>query len=281
MSHKLYQPVRWGTIILVGMLLASPVSAQSGPAVAIGTVQCLIQPHSIINLGSPVEGFLDKVSVDRGDRVTKGQVVANLESGVEEATAELARARAKADVKVKAGQARLQYQQRRLNRNERLHKKKVVSFSTIDESRTEKTISALDLQEAKFNLRLAGLELKRAQEVLKRRTIRSPMDGIVVERFLSPGEYVNEQAPLLKLARVDLLKVEAFMQIAQYGNIRAGMRAEVFPQKPIGGRYVAEVTVVDKLLDAASGTFRVRLSLPNKDLLLPAGVRCQLKFIDQ
>jgi membrane fusion protein (multidrug efflux system) len=175
----------------------------------------------------------------------------------------------------------MEYQRRKLDRNERLLKKKVISFSAVDESRTEKRISDFDLQEAKVNLRLAKLEMKRALEVLKRRTIRSPVNGVVVDRFLSPGEYVSEQAPILKLARIDLLKIEAFMQIAHYGRVKVGMQAEILPQKPIGGRHLAKVTVVDKVLDAASGTFRVRLSLSNKDLLLPAGIRCQLRFLGE
>jgi len=46
----------------------------------------------------------------------------------------------------------------------------------------------------------------------------------------------------------------------------------------IGGTYAATVTVVDRVLDAASGTFGVRLTLPNPDLQLPAGIRCKVRF---
>jgi multidrug efflux pump subunit AcrA (membrane-fusion protein) len=65
---------------------------------------------------------------------------------------------------------------------------------------------------------------------------------------------------------------------AYYGQIRNGSKARVRPEKPIGGTYDATVTVVDRVLDAASGTFGVRLALPNPDLRLPAGIRCKVEF---
>jgi membrane fusion protein, multidrug efflux system len=54
--------------------------------------------------------------------------------------------------------------------------------------------------------------------------------------------------------------------------------ARVFPQAPIGGEYEARVLVVDPLLDPASGTFGVRLELPNPEGRLQAGLRCEVTF---
>jgi multidrug efflux pump subunit AcrA (membrane-fusion protein) len=113
---------------------------------------------------------------------------------------------------------------------------------------------------------------------LKQRTLRSPIDGVVVERLLVPGEYQNEQTPILTLAQIDPLRVEVFVSTAYYGQIRAGSKAEVRPEQPVGGAYAAVVTVVDRVLDAASGTFGVRLALPNPDLQLPAGIACKVSF---
>ena len=47
----------------------------------------------------------------------------------------------------------------------------------------------------------------------------------------------------------------------------------------VGGQYSAKVTVVDKLVDAASGTFGVRLELPNPGNQLPAGLKCRINFL--
>ena len=62
------------------------------------------------------------------------------------------------------------------------------------------------------------------------------------------------------------------------GKISVGMQAVVKPEEPVKGEFPAKVTVVDKVVDAASGTFGVRLELPNPDLKLPAGLKCAVRF---
>jgi hypothetical protein len=57
------------------------------------------------------------------------------------------------------------------------------------------------------------------------------------------------------------------------------MKAEVIPEEPIGGKHKARVVIVDRVLDAASGTFGIRLQLPNRKYKLPAGLRCQVIFL--
>jgi hypothetical protein len=59
------------------------------------------------------------------------------------------------------------------------------------------------------------------------------------------------------------------------------MNAEVKPESPPGGVYTAVVKIVDTVIDAASGTFGVRLELPNPDYHIPAGLKCQVVFLDE
>jgi multidrug efflux pump subunit AcrA (membrane-fusion protein) len=113
-----------------------------------------------------------------------------------------------------------------------------------------------------------------AQAQLGLRTIRSPIGGVVVERYLSPGERVEER-PLYRIAMVNPLRVEVVLPSSFYGAIRAGMPVAVTPEFPGAAPRTARVTVVDQVLDGASNTFRIRLELPNPDLALPAGLRCK------
>ena len=68
------------------------------------------------------------------------------------------------------------------------------------------------------------------------------------------------------------------MPLSQFGKIRPGTTAEIVPENPVGGRYTATVTIVDPVLDAASGTIGIRLELPNPGYALPAGIRCHARF---
>jgi multidrug efflux pump subunit AcrA (membrane-fusion protein) len=125
---------------------------------------------------------------------------------------------------------------------------------------------------------LKSLELARAEAGLELKTIRSPDDGVVTERALSGGEYVNQESHILTIARLSELRVETYLPVALYGQVAEGDIATVEPEPPIGGSYKAKVAVVDHVFDAASGTFGVRLLLPNPDLRLPAGMRCKVRF---
>jgi hypothetical protein len=60
--------------------------------------------------------------------------------------------------------------------------------------------------------------------------------------------------------------------------VKQGQKATVMPEPPVGGRYDTTVALVDKVVDAASGTFGVRLELRNRKSEIPAGVRCRVQF---
>lgn len=241
-------------------------------------LDCLIEPYVTVNISSAVSGLLDTVTVDRGDLVKKGQVLATLDSSVEAATVEVYRARATLESTIKANQARLELSTRSHSRNEGMFQKALIPADKMDEAETTKRVAELSLLEATDAKRLAELELQRATAELARRTIRSPVNGVVVERLLSPGEFVSENI-MLKLAQLDPLRVEVFVPVAMFGEIAVGMRAQVMPEAPIGGVHEARVTVANRVVDAASGTFGVRLELPNQGYRLPAGLKCKIRFL--
>ncbi|MCP5368564.1 MAG: efflux RND transporter periplasmic adaptor subunit [Hyphomicrobiales bacterium] len=256
--------------------VTAPVAAD--PFLDGGELDCLIEPRNVIKLGAPVDGIVAAIEADRGDAVTKGQVVARLESGVEEAVVALAEARAQDAFDIQSSRARFEFLQRKQDRATRLKSTNVVSASALDEAEMEARVAQLAVREAEFKQHLAKLELKRAQEILNQRVVRSPVDGVVVERLMSPGEYRHEQAPILAVAEIDPLNVEVFVPLTLFGQVKLGGGAVVVPEQPVGGSYAARVTVVDQVLDAASGTFGVRLELPNPGHRLPAGIRCRIRF---
>jgi RND family efflux transporter MFP subunit len=267
-------------IARLGSIIVALLAMNASPAAGTDSVELdgLIEPYLIVKVGSPVAGILKAVEVDRGDLVTKGQLLATLQSEVEKATMALARARAGMESSINAKQARLKFSLRKQDRMEALYGKKVIPFEEMDESRTNSALALMELAEARENKRLAELEYKRSLEVVNRMAIRSPIKGVVMERFLTPGEYVEDQ-PILKLAQIDPLNVEVFVPVELFGAIKVGMSAEVTPENPLSRAYKAKVKIVDRVVDAASGTFGVRLELPNPENRLPAGLKCKVTFL--
>jgi RND family efflux transporter MFP subunit len=240
-------------------------------------LDCVIEPSEIVDVGSAVPGLVESIRVDRSDMVKQGMVLANLQSSVERATLDLAKVRAQFNTAIELRQENAAFGYLTQKRNQALLHKAAISMQDMDQLMTETRIAELQVKQEKENKRIAALEFLRAQALLDQRTIHSPVDGVVMERFKSVGEYV-ENEPLLRVARLNPLHVEVIVPVAYLGRVKQGMQAQVHTRLPDPTEYLATVERVDKVADAASGTFGVRLSLANPDYKIPAGLRCKLDF---
>lgn len=227
-------------------------SSVNSQITATESLDCLLEPYLEVDVGSSVFGILASVNVDRGDAVVKGQVIAKLEASTQAA-------------RVKLAEARAEFNQRKVARNDDLYRDELVSIHEKDEIETQSLISQLELQEAR--------------EELNMRTIRSPLNGVVVDRFLSRGEYVQEM-PVLRLAQINPLNVEVIAPVALFGSVDVGDTAQLELAPPLSGTYVVNVVVVDRVIDAASGTFGIRLTLPNPGNKIPSGLNCTVRIDD-
>lgn len=238
-------------------------------------VGCLIEPERVAEIGSPVVGVIDAVRVDRGDTVSAGQALAVLRADVERANLGVAEARARLEADIGAASANLVLARQRLERAQQLHAVNFVSRQALEQANAEHEVALQRLAQAKEHTEVLARELGVVKAQLSLRTLRSPFQGVVVDRFMNPGERVEEK-PLLRIAMIDPLRVEVMLPVAHYGSIAAGASLTVHPDLPNAEPLSARVTRIDKVVDAASNTFRVRLSLPNPGNKLPAGLRCRV-----
>jgi RND family efflux transporter MFP subunit len=228
----------------------------------------------VADIGSPVTGVLAHIGVDRGDSVAAGQTLAVLRGEVERAQAGVAEARARVDADVRAAAASLALAQQKVVRARQLLAQQFVSQQALDQAQAEADVAAERLAQARSQQAISQRERDAALAQLGQRTLRSPLSGIVVERYAHPGERVEDR-PVLRVARIDPLRVELMVPVAQYGVLRPGDRVAIRPELPGNPVLSATVRLVDKVVDPASNTYRVRLALPNPDQRLPAGLRCR------
>jgi len=254
---------------------AAPVATPPDPATLLRSLDCMIQPHQVVQVGSPVAGVIERIDVDRGERVTRGQVLAQLAANVERAALAVARERSQQSGEVATAAGSRELAQRELLRASELQGQEFVSQAYLDKARAEAQVAGGRSTQAEERRRLAQREVELASAQLSQRTIRSPIDGVVVERYMSPGEYV-EQKPVLRLASLDPLRVDVLVPGAAFGRVQPGDEGTVVPELIDRSPYKATVKSVDRVIDAASNTFRVRLELPNPGNKLPAGLRCKV-----
>jgi RND family efflux transporter MFP subunit len=265
--------------LLQTVVVGTFAAAVAGAAFGAQPIGCIIEPERVAEVGSPVIGVIQSVLVERGDRVRKGQALAVLRNDVERAAVSLAQTRARMDADEKAAVANRNFARQRLARAQDLFRKEFISKQALDQAVAEADVAEQKLSQAREQQLALANELGLAQARLEERTIRSPFDGIVAERYLSAGERVEEK-PLLRIAKVDPLRVEVIMPSALFGMVPVGTTVRIMPEMPNAAALSAKVTLVDRLLDAPSNTFRVRLKLANPGAVIPAGLRCKAEFAE-
>lgn len=250
-----------GWIVMLGMMVGGDVWAEEplvvqDPAVssallgkADGAAICLIEPSMEVDVGTPADGVLKVVNADRGDLVQRDQLLAKLDTAVQEAAANVLAAKAA-------------YGTRRFERNEDLQKRQLISNQELDEIATEQ--------------KLAELELKERREQIRLRSIFSPIRGIVAERYRNRGDLIKQEK-IFRIVQLDPLHVETVLPANFFGRVTMGQEFEVLPQL-VGHPFVARVSAIDRVIDAASSTFRVRLLVANPAFEITPGQRCSINF---
>jgi len=253
-------------------------SAFAKESISTQTFDCVVNPSRVAEIGSSAVGIITHIMVDRNDVVKRGDLVATLNYRVEKAKLDIARKRAGITSKVELSKVNLALATREQKRVQKAFNRGSVSGHDLDIADTELLLSNIKLLQAKEELSLAEKEAVYAKSVFAERSIYIPFTGVITERHKEMGEHVDAEA-IVTLAKIDPLYVEVILPISKLGLVNKGMKAQVSCPSIKGSNWTATVSHVDKVMDAASGTFGVRLNLPNPDYKIPAGLRSNLRFI--
>lgn len=271
--------------LLPFLLLPAAALAQStkpaAPAAPAG-YDCLIEPNQRIEIRSPTNALIDRILVERGGAVKAGDTLVLLDGSVEREALAGAQQRAESEAELRVARARADYAREKFRRREDLREQHYITAQDRDEAQAELRVAEAELALAVDNRRLAGIESRRLDAVLKQRALKAPFSGVVTDRLQNPGElaFTGEGSrPILKMAQTNPLRVEVVLPVSVLGQIKAGRPAEITPESPLKGSWQAQVKVVDRVMDSASGSFGVRLELPNPGGDIPAGVRCKVRFL--
>lgn len=241
---------------------------------------CLLEAQSVVKLAIATQGAIARLPVERGDLVKAGDIIAQLESDVEQAMLETAQLRAESDAQIRTRQAELELAAGKLARVRELSRRNVASPQQLEEAIAEAQVATLALEQAKFERELAIVETRRMRAAIDRRVVRSPVSGVVTKVDQRVGEMADPARPLAEVAETHVLRVEAFLPVEAYAMIQPGMTAEIRVHEPISVTRLARVVMKDPQIDAASSLFQVSLRLPNASREIPAGLRCSIRFVE-
>lgn len=257
-------------LLLLGLL---PASVQAA------SFDCLMEPRQTVELSSPVTGLIDKVYVKRGDVVRKGQVLVTLDARAETAAMEAALLRSKAMGPTLSAQGKIEFSSQKYERRKLMAEQQLLPGQDRDDAESELRLAQAELRTAEENREIAAREYAQQARMVAQRTLKSPFDGVVTDRLLSPGELTESSGTkkaILKLARIDPIRVHVVLPETMFGRLSVGESVEVRPQYQEGKKHFAKVAQIDRVIDAASGTFSAFLEIPNPKMTIPAGMRCKI-----
>lgn len=261
------------------LALAVLAGARANAAGAGTGYDCMIEPAQVVEVRSPVVGLLQQVPVRRGQAIRKGEVLVVIESSVEKSQAETASFRAQAQGAVMQARSKTDAAREKSRRMDELVQEEFVSAQARDDAAAELAQAEAELKTAEENVELARLQQQEAVDQLNRRVIRSPFDGVVMDQYLYPGALVDagdNKKPIIKIAQTNPLVVQAILPFQIFPKVHAGDAVSIVPEAPFGRTLGSHVKTVDRVIDAAAGTFGVVVELPNARAELPGGIRCKL-----
>jgi RND family efflux transporter MFP subunit len=248
-----------------GTLSAGPrvqfITAARGPSEKRIELVGEAKPYAQVTLYAKVSGYLRDIKVDIGDRVTKDQVLAVIESPELDRQYEAALA----DAKNKEAEAK-----RYLD----LLPKKAVSAESAEDRATAAMV-------AKKNV--AALEAQKDYKI-----IRAPLAGTITARFVDVGALIqnagNSQAaatPVVTVSNVDRLRVYAYAEQKTAGSIQVGDRAHIWDSTSPGKRVSASLSRTSVQLNARTRTLLLEFDVENRHGTFTAGSFVQVALIFQ
>jgi len=215
-----------------------------------------------------VPGVAREVLARLGDEVRANAALAVLDS----------RELADAWAELLAARERVALAQSRYAREEGLRQKKITSEQEFLEAREALAAAQIEQRTAELKLRalgvtgLDGSKPQQRMELQTRYTVTAPLDGTIIEKRITTGEYVEGTAPIFRLAQLDQVWVIANVYPKDVARVKPGQTARIHVQGYGDRHFTGTLAWIASVLDEKTRTLQIRIEVDNRDRLLRAGL---------
>jgi membrane fusion protein, multidrug efflux system len=215
-----------------------------------------VKPYQLATVYSKVNGYLKNITIDRGDRVQGGQVVAEIES-------------VETDSQYLSAVADLDNKKKRAARDQEMASRGNVSRETAETSET--------------NLRMAEANVRQLATLKSYEILRAPFAGMVTARFADPGQLIQNATtgqgnalPVLTIADTSRVRVACYVEQRDVPYVKVGSEAEVADGARPDRKFPAKVSRSTGTLDPKTRNLYIELDVDNADGTLVAGSFAQV-----
>jgi len=213
-----------------------------------------IEAEEDITIYPKMFGHVNLIKIEEGDHVKKYQLMCKLEDD-------------ELQLRVKQAEINKLQLKEKFDRIDTLHKSKMISDEEFVNAKYNLKAAIVDWQ-------LAGLELNHAH-------IKSPIKGIVADRFVSTGDLVQTSSPLFRVFNPDSLLINIYLPEKDTLSLQPGMKADIYSDSIPTKTFFALITRINPSVDPQTGTVKVTLELLNHANELKPGIFVRVVIIVQ
>ena len=272
---------------------AAPESAPAATTVdvsvvkaSVGTIEAALEisgtlaPRSRVAVKPKLPGTIERVLVDIGDAVRIGQTIATIDRReIDAQTDSAVAAVAVATAALESSEATLANTVLEHDRAKNLFEKGALPRQRLDAAQTAHRASVAQRDLATANLAQANAALRRAREVQRDTTITSPVTGFVVERNYDAGAIPGDK-PIVVVADLREMKLEAGVSEIEAGRLRPGMKAVVSVQAKPGEQFAGQLAAIAPEVDERNRHFKIDVRVPNDARALLSGMYATARIIE-
>ncbi len=272
---------------LIIMLLAAGSPGRDAQASVSSGIRAITRPSADIGMSFVQPARIAAVYFKEGDLVKAGQVLVQQDDAAEQVLLAQLKAQSEDTTQIRASEASLAQKKVDLQKLEKAAASNAATALEVEHAKLDVTIAGLSLDLAKFEHGQAGRKYQEQKVRVENMRLKSPIDGSIEKIDVEVGESVNTTTQAIQVVQTDPLWIDAPVPLAQAIDLKAGRTAQVafgLSDKQTKAEQTSASVVtqgriifVAAVADAASGTLRVRIEVPNK-AKRPAGEHVVVMF---
>lgn len=273
------EPTAQAAPVAPAVVDVAAVKVETGTIDATLEISGNLAPQARVGVKPRVPGAIERLLVEIGSPVRQGQIVATIDRREIDAQADAAAAAvAVARAGVDAADAALSNATTELERARNLFEKGALPRQRLDTADTASKAAAAQRELARASLAQAEATQRRAREVQRDTTLTAPVSGHVVERNYDPGATPGDE-PVVVIADLRVLKLEAGVSELEAGRLKPGMPADVVVQARSGEHYKGQLAAMAPEVNERNRHFRVEIRVPNPDAVLLSGMYATARIV--
>jgi membrane fusion protein, multidrug efflux system len=235
--------------------------------------------EATVSVAPRTAGRLQSVTVKLGDRVSRGQRIAQIEDfDIQEQVKQAVAAAEVSAATIRQREADLKRSETNLARSKSLFDRQLLPRQTLDdnESTYQASLAQLDLaraQNAQSKARLDELKITLGNTI-----ITSPVTGFVSKRTVDPGAFVSQNAPIVEVVDISTVRLVANIVEKDLRQLKIGDAAHVEVDAFPGEEFIGRIARVSPILDPATRTAPIEIEIPNPSSRLKPGMYARVSI---